>query len=331
MKIVVTGDRAEILRAGVARTLEGTGVAPDVVVLHEDGRFEGDPAGCEVVLFCVSAARHKGAMRSLMPLFGEPALRWMQGPGAGIDNPIWETLLARGVRLTNASGIHGDPIAQYIFAYVLHWERNVAQHQRQQAERRWETIYSGDLSAKTIGIVGYGGIGRSTARIAKAFGMRTIGCRRSPCEDEHLDRFVNLDGLPDLLAESDYVVLCMPYNDETRGMIGAAELAAMRPEAVLINVARGGVVDEPALIDVLRAGSIRGATLDVVSEEPLPEDSPLWSLENCVLTPHDAGYSPLGSERLGELFLENLGRFARGEALRNEILSTGIERTPERS
>ena len=137
---------------------------------------------------------------------------------------------------------------------------------------------------------------------------------------------MTLEGLPELLAESDYVVLCMPYSDETRGMIGAKELAAMHEGAVLINVARGGVVDEPALIDVLRAKSIRGVTLDVVSEEPLPEDSPLWGLENCVLTPHDAGYSPLGAERLGALFLDNLARFVRGDALRNEILSTGIVR-----
>ncbi|MEM9175740.1 MAG: D-2-hydroxyacid dehydrogenase [Myxococcota bacterium] len=327
MKIVVTGERAAVLRDEVVRTLADTEVTPEVVVLDVEGRFEGDPAGCEVVYFCVSASRYKPSMRALMPLFGEPSLRWMQGPGAGIDHPVWETLLSRGVRLTNASGIHGEPIAQYIFTYVLHWEREVARHLHQQAEHRWETIYSGDLGARTIGIVGYGGIGQATARIAKAFGMRTIGCRRSPCDDPDLDRFVTLDGLPSLLAESDYVVLCMPYNDETRGMISARELAAMREDAVLVNVARGGVVDEPALIEALRSRAIRGATLDVVSEEPLPADSPLWSLDNCVLTPHDAGYSPLGAERLGALFLDNLARFARGDALRNEIRSTGIDRT----
>ncbi len=326
MKIVLTGDRAETLRVEVIETLDGTGVEPELVVLDSEGRFEGDPAGCHVIFFCVSASRYKPAMRSLMPLFGEPALRWMQGPGAGIDHPIWETLLSRGVRLTNASGTHSEPTPQYIFTYVLHWEREVARHQRQQADRHWQEIYSGDLGARTLGIVGYGGIGQATARVAKAFGMRTIGCRRSPCDDPNLDRFVTLDGLPELLAESDYVVLCMPYSDETRGMIGRSELAAMRDDAVLINVARGGVVDEPALIEVLRSGEIRGATLDVVSEEPLPESSPLWGLDNCVLTPHDAGYSPLGSKRLGGLFLQNLGLFVRGESLVNEITSTGIER-----
>ena len=131
MKIVLTGDLAETLVEETVDALAGSGVDPDLVVLHADGRFDGDPAGCEVVHFCVSAARYKPAMRSLMPLFDEPALRWMQGPGAGIDHPIWEKLLARGVRLTNASGIHSEPIAQYIFTYVLHWERNVAVHQAQ--------------------------------------------------------------------------------------------------------------------------------------------------------------------------------------------------------
>ena len=133
-----------------------------------------------------------------------------------------------------------------------------------------------------------------------------------------------LDALPELLEQSDYVVLCMPYNDETHGMIGARELAAMREDGVLINVARGGVVDEPALIDVLSTGRIRGATLDVVVEEPLPASSPLWTLGNCVITPHDAGYSPLGDERLAALFLDNLSRWLRGEEMRNLIASRGI-------
>ena len=322
MKIVLSGDRVEALREGARE------IVPDaeIVCLGGDGRFDGDPSGVEIALFGLGISDRPEAMKSFMPLFGEPALRWMQGPGAGIDHPIWQGLLDRGVRLSNASGIHAEPIAQYIFAYVLYWERNVARHVAQQRARHWEIIRSGDLGARTLGVVGYGGLGQAAGRFGKAFGMRVLGSRRSRVEDGVLDRFVPLERLHELLAESDYVVLSMPFNDATRGMIGTAELAAMRESAVLINVARGGVVDEPALIEALRAGTIRGASLDVVSEEPLPEDSPLWTLPNCVLTPHDAGYSPLGEQRLGELFLENLGRFVRGEKLRNEIESTGIER-----
>lgn len=322
MKVCLTGARAESMRAEVRERVPEA----EVVVLRADGGFDGDPDGIEVVFFSLSVTESPAAMKTLMGLFDAPALRWMQGPGAGIDNPIWQKLLDRGVRLTNASGIHGEPIAQYIFTYVLFWERNVARHLAQQTARHWEVIRSGDLGGRTLGIVGYGGIGAATARIGRAFGMRVLGSRRTPSDDPNLDRWVPPDRLHELLAESDYVVLCMPYNDQTHGMIGAPELAALGEQAVLINVARGGVVDEPALIDALRAKRFRGATLDVVAEEPLPADSPLWTLDNCVITPHDAGYSPLGDQRLGALFLENLERFARGERMRNEIESTGIAR-----
>lgn len=320
MKICLTGELADTMRSEVKR------IVPDaeVVRIRADGRFDADPEGIDVLFFSLSVTESPAATRAVLELLDSPALRWLQGPGAGVDHPIWQTLLDRGVRLTNASGIHAEPIAQYIFTYVLHWERNVARHQAQQAARHWEIIRSGDLTARTLGIVGYGGIGQATARIARAFGMRVLATRRTPTQDALLDRFVALEDLDELLCESDYVVLCMPFNEETRGMIGAAQLEAMGPDTVLINVARGGVVDEPALIEVLRARRIRGATLDVVSEEPLPSDSPLWSLERCIITPHDAGYSPCGDQRLAELFLDNLTRYVRGDPMRNEIRSTGL-------
>lgn len=325
MKICLTGDRAQLMKDAVSRLVEAGGAVPEIVILDAEGGFDGDPVGSEVIYFSLSVTKYPAAMAALMGLFDEPALRWLQGPGAGIDHPIWQSLIDRGVRLTNASGIHSEPIAQYIFTYVLHWERNVERHRIQQANQDWEVIRSGDLAEKTIGIVGYGGIGQATARVAKAFGMRVLGSRRTHADDPALDCFVPLDALHELFAESHYVVLCMPFNDETRGMIGREALSAMRPDAVLINVARGGVVDEPALIETLRTKKIRGATLDVVSEEPLPASSPLWTLDNCVLTPHDAGYSPLGDERLGALFLDNLEHYVRDESLVNEIRSTGIE------
>lgn len=296
----------------------------NIVRIDSTGQIHGDPTGIEVMLFSMSVTEKPETTAAVMKLMGEPSLRWLQSPGAGVDHPIWQNLLDRGVRLTNASGIHAEPIAQYIFTYILHWERQVAKHQDQQRAKHWEILRSGDLTARTLGIVGYGGIGQSTARVAKAFGMRVLATRRTPTPDPLLDRFIPLDNLPELLRESDYVVLCMPYSDETRNMIGAAELNAMGPDAVLINVARGGVVDEPKLIDALRERRIRGATLDVVSEEPLPTSSELWSLENCVLTSHDAGYSPCGDERLSELFLDNLERYAADKSMRNEVRSTGL-------
>lgn len=325
MKILLASDCAETLREEVKGRLAAAGTEGRVLVLSPDGSVDGDPSGLDVVLFSPSVPQHPRAMGALLGFLEDPSLRWVQGPGAGIDHPLWQGLLDRGIRLTNASGIHAEPIAQYIFTYVLFWERNVARHLAQQRDRHWEVIRSGDLGDKTLGIIGYGGIGQAAARVAKAFGMRTLGSRRTETADDWLDRFVPLDRLAELLTASDYVLLCMPYNDATRGMIGARELAAMHQDAVLINVARGGVVDEAALIEALRSKRIRGATLDVTSEEPLPPDSPLWGLENCVVTPHDAGYSPLGDARLGALFVENLGLFLAGEKkMVNEVESTGI-------
>ncbi len=324
MKICLSGRRATALAQEVREVVRAADRDAEIVVLDREGNFDSDPDGADIVLFGLGVAEHRAAMIPLLTLLNAPGLRWVQGPGAGVDHPLWQGLLDRGVRLTNASGIHAEPIAQYIFTYVLHWERNVARHQAQQQARDWSTIVSGDLGEKTLGIVGYGGIGRAAGRIGRAFGMRVLGTRRTRVEDDILDRFVPLDRMHELLAESDYVLLCMPFDDSTRAMFGAAEFAAMREDAVLINVARGGVVDEPALIEALRNERIRGATLDVVSEEPLPESSPLWAMPNCVLTPHDAGYSPLGDERLGRLFVQNLAHYLADEPLVNEVRSTGL-------
>jgi phosphoglycerate dehydrogenase-like enzyme len=322
VKICLTREIVESFGSAIEEAAPGC----ELVVLEADGSYTGDPDEAEVALFTPLLAVNKEQSKGLGSMLNGAALRWLQGPGAGVDHPIWKMLLDRGVRLTNASGIHAEPITQYIFAYVLHWERNVALHQERQRARHWEIIVSGDLTEKTIGIVGLGGIGLATARVAKALGMRVLATRRTPGGEPNVDRVLPPAQLHELLAESDYVVLCVPFSDVTRNLIGAAELAQMRSEAVLINVARGGVVDEAALVEVLRERAIRGATLDVTAEEPLPPESPLWELGNCVITPHDAGYSARGEERLTALFLDNLGRYRRGEPLRNEIESTGLTR-----
>lgn len=296
--------------------------APDweLVAVHPDGSADGALDDVDVIFFSLDIALAPNALAKVVPMMESEGLRWLQSPGAGVDHPVFARLLERGVRLTNASGLHAEPISQYIFTYILHWERNVARHQAQQRERTWQVIVSDDLTARSVGIVGLGGIGLAAARIAKAFGMRVLGCRRTPAPGlEDVDAWHPPEALHRLLAESDYVVLCVPLTDATRGMIGRAELAAMRSDAVLINVARGDVVDETALIEALREERIRGATLDVTAQEPLPPDSPLWTLPNCVLTPHDAGYSPRSNERLAALFLENLRRYRAGEPLRNEV------------
>ena len=323
MKLLVS---SEIL-ADHGERLSAAAPGWEIVAIAPDGSTSGELDGVEVVFFSLELALQPPALAKLVELMEADSLRWLQSPGAGVDHPVFARLLERGVRLTNASGLHAEPIAQYIFTYVLHWERNVARHQAQQRAREWQVIVSDDLTAKTLGIVGLGGIGRAAARVAKAFGMQVIATRRTPLEPGgDVDLWLPPERMHELLAAAHYVVLCVPLTDATRGMLGAAQLAAMRSDAVLLNVARGGVVDEPALVEALRARRIRGATLDVTAQEPLPPESPLWELDNCILTPHDAGYSPLANRRLAELFLDNLARFGAGEPLRNEVRDVALSR-----
>lgn len=302
-----------------AAAIEQAAPGAELVVLEPDGSWSGDPDEAEIALLSISLTRNPKAAAQIPRMLGGRSLRWLQSGGAGFDHPAFAALLERGVRLTNASGIHAEPIAQYIFTYVLHWERNVATHLLQEREREWKIVLSDDLGAKTLGIVGVGGIGLAAARIGKSFGMHVLGLRRTAGPQPNVDEMFRPEELDDLLGGSHYVVLALPLDDDTRHTIGAPQFAAMRDDAVLINVARGGVIDEVALIEALRTASIRGATLDVTETEPLPPDSPLWALDNCVITPHDAGYSPLGDERLTRLFLDNLSRYARGELLLNEV------------
>lgn len=306
---------ADRLASQIERLAPGT----PLVRLRPDGTYDGDPAGIDVFLFSVDLAMADDSLAAAGSLLDSASLAWVQGPGAGVEQPIWSELVDRGVRLTSAAGVHAEPIAQYVFTYVLHWHRHVAQHQRQQSEHAWEPIVSDDLTAKTIGVVGYGGIGRATTRVAKAFGMRVMALRRREIRDPDVDASFDPDGLHTLLAQSDYVVLAVPLTESTHQLIDGAALAAMPESSVLINVARGAVVDQAALEAALATRAIRGATLDVTDEEPLPADSALWDLPNCVITPHDAGYSPLAGERLARLFVGNLARYLDGDPLKNEI------------
>jgi phosphoglycerate dehydrogenase-like enzyme len=222
-----------------------------------------------------------------------------------------------------------------VISAMLQEVKQVRAHYEAQQRHEWQPIISGELTGKTVGIVGLGGIGRAVARRAKAFEMRVIGTKRSPLVDPNVDEILPPDRLGELLAASDFVVLTAPLTDETRGLIGAAELAQMRPEAVLINVARGEIVDEAALGEALRAGAseesdrgIAAAYLDVVGTEPLPATSPLWELPNCTLTPHDSDTSLLGHGRTTERFLENLVRYVRGEPLLDVAETTGLTPAP---
>ena len=201
-------------------------------------------------------------------------------------------------------------------------EKGLHEAMRDQAEHRWNFHFAGELKGKTCGIVGLGAIGRELARRARAFGMRVVATRRSARRgepDPDADLLLPASGLHRLLAESDYVNICVPLTAETDGLIGAAEIARMKPTAAIVNIARASVIDREALLEALRTERIAGAALDVHDPEPLPPDSPFWDLPNVIVTPHRSGAMHGYFDRAAEFFAENLRRYAGGEPLLNVV------------
>ena len=295
--------------------------APDAgIVRHTpEGEWHGDPVK-GTVLYMSSDMWRTRMGRSVLDLVADlPALEWVHTSSAGVDHPSFARLLARGVMLTNAAGVNSVAIAQHVLALMLARARRLHQYRVFQTERAWSRLECDELTGATVLIVGLGGIGRQVARLCGALDMRVIGTRRRQEVVRHVDRVMAPDELPEALPEADYVVVACPLTDATRGLIDAAALAAMKPTAYLVNVARGPIVDAAALDAALRAGQIGGAALDVFDQEPLPVDSPLWTAPNLTITPHSAGSSPLNPERNARFFLHNLGRFVEGEPLENVV------------
>lgn len=252
---------------------------------------------------------------------GAPRLRWVQSGGAGVERFLTPAFIASPIVLTNAQGTYAVPIADHVMAFVLHFSRGFSRLVRNQIGHRWaHDIEPQELLGATLGIVGLGGIGREVARRARGFGMRVIAVRRRPeLPADCVDEVRGPAALPWLLAGSDYVALCAALTPATRRLIGQEQLGCMKPTAVLINIGRGGLVDQAALAAALREGRIAGAGLDVLEEEPLPPASPLWDLPNVLVTPHCAGSSPRSHQRMMDLWCENLRRYLRGEALLNVV------------
>jgi phosphoglycerate dehydrogenase-like enzyme len=251
-----------------------------------------------------------------------PSLRWLQFTSAGVDH-LWKPGLDAGtVTVTSSKGIHGVPIAEFVMGALLHLAKDFERLRRQQRERLWQRFVIHELHGRRLLAIGIGEIGASVARAAKAFGMEVEAYRRRPDRrgvPDEVDRLVGQDELTAALGRADYVVASLPLTERTRGMIGAATFAAMRPEAVFVNVGRGRTVDQAALVEALAAGRIGGAVLDVFEQEPLPADSPLWNMTNVLVSPHMCADTPFYMERFTALLLDNLGRYARGEPLRNVV------------
>ncbi|HUF51880.1 MAG TPA: D-2-hydroxyacid dehydrogenase [Longimicrobiales bacterium] len=294
------------------------------------GRGDGGGVSAEAIAAVRGAEVYLGLglPRELLHAALEPPalLRWVHSGAAGVASALHPELIDGDVVLTNSAGIHAAPMAETVIGMMLHFARGLDHAVRAQAETQWDTAIfeqrdSGvrEVDGATLGIIGYGGIGRGVARRARALGMRVIATRRSDRPVDDAEILTGSNAVDRLLAQSDVVVLCVPSTPATRGMIGARELGLLRDDAILINVARGDVIDETALIDTLSAGRLRGAALDVFATEPLPQESALWRLPNVLITPHVSATSPRFWEREAELVLDNLRRYLAGEALRNVV------------
>ena len=251
-----------------------------------------------------------------------PKLKWVQTMSAGVDRFASMDIWNSPVTLTGVSGIHATPIGEFVLGFMLMFAKRAPVFIRAQLKHEWTRLMPTVLKDKTVGIVGLGNIGREVARLAKAFEMKVIATRRTAgttSRARYVDKLLPVNKLKQLLGESDYVVVATPLTKETTGLIGAAELKAMKPTAYIINIGRGGIIDEPALVKALDNGEIAGAGLDVTAAEPLPPDSPLWDRENVIISPHISGGMEDYMQRATDLFCENLKRYLAGKRLINII------------
>jgi glyoxylate/hydroxypyruvate reductase A len=265
-----------------------------------------------------------GALAEIFYCWGLPrpllanakGLRWIQCMGAGVEGLLVPELAA-GVRITRVAGIFGPWMAEYTLGWCLWVTQRMDGFRASQRQRRWAPVDPVPLRGQTLCVVGLGDIGRSIAKAARALGMRVIGVTRSGRASRDAARVYRTAALRTALARADFVVLTLPLSDETRGLVGRAELAALRPTAWLLNLARGPIVDEGALLEALRRRRLGGAVLDVFDTEPLPAAHPLWGFDNVVITPHISG--PSTPREIGPIFNDNLRRYAANRPLRHTV------------
>jgi phosphoglycerate dehydrogenase-like enzyme len=256
-----------------------------------------------------------------------PQIRWVQGRNAGAGEQVAAAARlapaeVEQVTVTTAAGVHAGPLAEFCMLGLLAFVKGLPRLERDRAERRWpERERPGrELRGRTLLILGLGGVGREIARLAQAYGMRVLGVRRDASQEvPGVDEVHTPDDLPALAARADHLVVTLPLTESTRHLVEAEVLDALPSDAVFVNVGRGGVVDEEALVERLSGGSLAGAALDVFEREPLPQGSPLWTLPNVILSPHDTALVLAEPERVMDLFLDNLRRYLDGEPLRNRV------------
>jgi phosphoglycerate dehydrogenase-like enzyme len=255
----------------------------------------------------------------------QPRLQWLHSLSAGVDHLMATGLRQSAIPVTNAKGAYSGSLGEYCVAAMLFFAKNVRRLVNSQRDKVWDVFDVDMLEGKTLGIIGYGDIGKAAARRAKPFGVKVIAMRRRPersANDSDADEIWGLDRKMELIAASDYILLAMPNAPDTVGFIAEAELAAMKPSAVLINLGRGTAISEKALIPVLAEGRIRGAALDVFEQEPLADGHVFYGMENLLLSAHCADHTPTWQDDSMQIFVRNFAHFSAGEALENLVDKT---------
>lgn len=247
-------------------------------------------------------------------------LKWIHCLSSGTEGLMEDPVVKRpGLKVTCSKGIHGVPMANHVMGYMLYFLRRFPEFRANQQAHRWQRPMPDEATGKQICIIGMGNIGKEIARVAKAFGMRVVGIKRSIAPVEYVDQVLPNEKLNEVLAQSDFTIMLLPINEATRGFMTAERFAAMKEGSVFINVGRGQTVDEGALIEALESGHLSGAALDTFQTEPLPEDSPLWDMPNVLITPHVAADTPMYMTRAFRLIGKNLPLFQQGEPLISEV------------
>ncbi|MEM6498174.1 MAG: D-2-hydroxyacid dehydrogenase [Pseudomonadota bacterium] len=305
--------------------IRGLGIAFEFAPVNKDGQFviNGQSVAPGAVDLDYLWFSPDIALDKIQPVAFQLALECksvgvLQTFNAGLDDPVYNAAAAKGIKINNSSA-QSVAISEYVLAHVLSVFHPMEERRQLQSDKQWKITPFREIAGTSWIIVGFGPIGRATANLAKAFGATTTIIRRSPQTSEIVDRAGTLSDLPQFLPEADIVVLACPLNAETAGFVNSAFFDNLKPGCVLVNIARGGVVDDAAMIAALDNGKIGAAVLDVFHEEPLPVDNPLWSHPKVKVTGHTS-FSGSGTRgRWDELFFENIQRFAKGEPLRNEV------------
>ncbi len=311
--LLVIADPAAPFLKSLARVPEGV----RTVVSNDPEQLKQSAPEADAILF---AEGRGGLLNPLLPLAKN--VRWIHSLWTGVESLMTPELAAHPATLTNGRGVFRWPLADWVVAVMLHYSFDLRRVIRQQEAGVWEPFTSSLLNGKTLGIVGYGAIGSAAAERARPFGMKVAALRRRPelsAGDALVDASYAPAQLNQLMAASDYVLVVLPSTAGTRGLIGEAQIAAMKPTAVLINIGRGASIDEAALLRALETGKIRGAALDVFTTEPLPSSHPFYKLPNVLLSPHTADRVEGFLEPAVDCFFENMARFLKGQPLLNVV------------